>query len=286
MIINTNVAALNSQRRLGIADRASSENMAKLSSGLRINSAADDGSGLAVSEKLRSQTRGLKQAGSNIQSGISFLQTTEGYLNETTNVLQRIRELSVQSSNGVYSDSDRTHMDKELNQLVDEVSRVASHAQFNGMNMLTGRFAGSDGLQTASTMALHVGANMDQKITTTIGTMSAEALGLRDMATGANTISLSTSNLSNRTIGVVDKALEKVLTERSSLGAVQNRLELAYDGIQVAEENMKASESQVRDLDMASESVDFAKNQILRQASTAMLAQANAKSQGVLQLLQ
>eukprot|EP01155_Anaeramoeba_flamelloides_P048068 Anaeramoba_flamelloidesc40818_g1_i3.p1 GENE.c40818_g1_i3~~c40818_g1_i3.p1 ORF type:complete len:208 (-),score=10.28 c40818_g1_i3:14-637(-) len=188
MIINHNMSAINANRQLGISQTATDSNMAKLSSGLRINKAADDASGLAVSEKMRSQIRGLNQAERNIQNGVSFIQTTEGFLQETQDILHRVRELSVQASNGIYSSEDRMQIQVEVSQLVDEVNRIASHAQFNGMNILTGRFA--DGSATGDIMQLQVGANMDQKESIFIGTMTAEALGLANEQGGGGIVTL------------------------------------------------------------------------------------------------
>ena len=286
MIINHNLSAINAQRQNGMAGASSANNMAKLSSGMRINKAGDDASGLAVSEKMRSQIRGLQQASRNASDGISFIQTTEGFLQETTEIIQRVRELSVQASNGIYTSEDRMQIQVEVSQLVDELDRVASHAQFNGMNMLTGRFAAETGTNTVtSSMWIHVGANMDQREQIFIGTMTADALGLRQISTG-EIMSLSTPEQSNRNIGVLDQALKTVNKQRADLGAYQNRMEMAIKGIDVGAENLQASESRIRDLDMAKETVDFTKNQILSQASNAMLAQANQSGQSVLQLLQ
>jgi len=286
MIINHNISAMNANRNLKTGVEGSAKNMAKLSSGMRINKAGDDASGLAVSEKMRAQIRGLNQASRNASDGISFIQTTEGYLQESQDILHRIRELAVQSSNGVYTNEDRMQIQVEVSQLVDELDRVASHAQFNGMNMLTGRFAADTGFnQVTASMWLHIGANMDQRERVFIGTMTAAALGAREISSN-EIISLSTPEQANRNIGVVDAALLKINKQRADLGAYQNRLEMAIMGLDVGAENLQASESRIRDLDMAKESVDFTKNQILTQASTAMLAQANTRSQGVLQLLQ
>ncbi|OQY34300.1 MAG: flagellin [Spirochaetaceae bacterium 4572_59] len=286
MIINHNMSALTAQRQLGTANNSSASNMAKLSSGMRINKAGDDASGLAVSEKMRSQIRGLHQASRNAADGISFLQTAEGYLNETTDIIQRVRELAVQSSNGIYTSEDRMQIQVEVSQLVDEMDRVASHAQFNGMNMLTGRFAADTGTNTVTaSMWIHIGANMDQREQINIGTMTSDALGLRQIGSG-EIMSLSTPEQSNRGIGVLDNALKTVNKQRADLGAYQNRMEMAIKGIDVGAENLQASESRIRDLDMAKESVDFTKNQILSQASNAMLAQANQRTQSVMQLLQ
>ncbi len=283
MIINHNMSAINSNRLLGISEANTTEAMAKLSSGLRINKAADDASGLAVSEKMRSQIRGLQQAERNIENGVSFIQTTEGFLQETEDVLQRIRELSVQSANGIYTAEDRMQIQVEVSQLVDEMNRVASHAQFNGMNLLTGRFA--ENSATGGVMQLQVGANMDQKENIFIGTMTAEALGLQNEQGGGGIVTLSSVEEANRTIGIVDEALTVVNKQRADLGAYQNRFEMAAKGIAIAAENLQASESRIRDVDMAKETVEFTKDQILNQAGMAMLAQANVRSQSVLQLL-
>ncbi|OQX28935.1 MAG: flagellin [Spirochaeta sp. LUC14_002_19_P3] len=286
MIINHNMSAINALRTQKSVDSAIMQDMAKLSSGLRINRAGDDASGLAVSEKMRAQIRGLNQASRNASDGISLIQLTEGYLDETTSILHRIRELAIQSSNGIYSGEDRMQIQVEVSQLVDEVDRIASHAQFNGMQMLTGRFARNTGgnVPTAS-MWFHIGANMDERIQLFIGTMTATALNLRQIGTG-EILSLSTPEQSNRGIGVIDNAMKIVNKQRADMGAYQNRLEFAVKGLDIGAENMQASESRIRDLNMASQMVNYSKNQILLQSSTAMLAQANVRSQSVLQLLQ
>ncbi|MCH5291357.1 MAG: flagellin [Treponema sp.] len=285
MVINHNMSALYSNRTLGVTNGALTKDMEKLSSGEKINRAGDDASGLAVSEKMRSQIRGLNQASRNAQNGISFIQTTEGYLQETTDIIQRIRELSIQSSNGIYSDEDRMQIQVEVSQLVAEVDRIASQAQFNGMNMLTGRFAKPTGenMPTAS-MWLHIGANMDQRMQVFIGTMSAAALGIRAVGT-EEPMNIATPDEANRAIGTLDEALKKINKQRADLGAYQNRLEYAVKGLDVAAENTQASESRIRDTDMAHQMVDFTKNQVLAQAGTAMLAQANSQTQNVLSLL-
>jgi flagellin len=258
----------------------------KLSSGLRINRAGDDASGLAVSEKLRSQIRGLNQAGRNIENAVSFIQTTEGYLAETHDIMHRIRELAVQSANGIYSDEDRMQIQVEVSQLVDEVNRIASHAQFNGMNMLTGAFANpSGGGVVPRQMFFQIGPNMDQRKQVFIGTMTAQALGLQGVGGGSQSVSISTPDKANQVIGAVDNAMRRVSRQRADLGAYQNRFEMAAKGVAVAAENMQAAESQIRDTDMASQMVSYVKNQILMQSSTAMLAQANLKTRSVLQLL-
>jgi flagellin len=286
MIINHNLSAMYANRQLGVNNGNVDKNMEKLSSGMRINKAGDDASGLAVSEKMRSQIRGLNQASRNAANGISFIQTTEGYLQETQDILQRVRELSVQSSNGIYTAEDRMQIQVEVSQLIDEIDRIASHAQFNGMNLLTGRFARESGenLVTGS-MWLHIGANMDQRERVFIGTMTAKGLGVKDVSSDA-ILSLSTPDSANRTIGVLDEALKTVNKQRADLGAYQNRLEYAIKGIDIGAENLQAAESRIRDADMASEMVEYTKNRILIQASSAMLAQANQKTQSVLQLLQ
>ena len=285
MVINHNMSAMFGSRINGINEANQSNNMAKLSSGMKINKAGDDASGLAVSEKMRAQIRGLNQAADNAQNGVSFIQTTEGYLEETTDIVQRIRELAVQSSNGIYTDEDRMQIQVEVSQLVAEVDRIASQAQFNGMNMLTGRFAQSTGENTVTaSMWIHVGANMDQRTQVFIGTMTASALGLRELGT-EQILSLEGPDEANRAIGTLDEALKKINKQRADLGAYQNRLEEATKGINIAAENMQASESRIRDTDMASEMVDFTKNQILSQAATAMLAQANQSSQNVMSLI-
>jgi flagellin len=281
MIINHNMSAMFANRMLGRTTERIDGNIEKLSSGMRITKAADDASGLAVSEKLRGQIRGLNQAERNIQSGVSFIQTTEGYLQETQDILHRLRELSIQAANGIYTDEDRMQIQVEVSQLVDEVNRIASHAQFNGMNMLTGAFSdGSDRI-----MQFQIGANMDQNERIFIGTMTAAALGIQGTQGETGAISISTPEQANRTVGILDAALQQVSKQRADLGAYQNRFEMASEGIASAAENLQAAESRIRDVDMAAEMVDFVKNQILVQAGTAMLAQANQQPQTVLQLL-
>ena len=286
MIINHNMSALYSNRTLGVTNSATTKNMEKLSSGMKINRAGDDASGLAVSEKMRSQIRGLNQASTNAQNGISFIQTTEGFLQSTTDIVQRIRELAVQSSNGIYTDEDRMQIQVEVSQLIAEVDRIASQAQFNGMNMLTGRFAKPTGENTVTaSMWLHIGANMDQRTQVFIGTMTAKALNLRNIG-DEQIMTLGTPDDANRAIGTIDEALKKINKQRADLGAYQNRLEHTVNGLNIGAENLQAAESRIRDTDMAKEMVEFTKNQVLTQAGTAMLAQANQSTQGVLSLLQ
>lgn len=284
MIINHNISAIFANRILKFKAWDLDKSIEKLASGYRINRAGDDASGLAVSEKMRSQIRGMRRAARNAEDGISFIQTTEGYLQEIQDILQRIRELAVQSSNGVYTDEDRMMMQVEVSQLVDEIDRVASHAQFNGMNMLTGRFARPTGENTpTASMWFHIGANMDQREQVFIQTMTARGLGVKQFTTGS-IISLSTPEKANMVIGVVDEALKQVSKQRADLGAYQVRLEYATRGLLSGYENMQAAESRIRDADIAEEMVEFTKNQILVQSGTAMLAQANLKPQSVLQL--
>jgi flagellin len=277
------MSAVFANRFLKFKSQDVDRDIAKLASGERITRGGDDASGLAVSEKMRSQIRGLKQAAKNIENGISFIQTTEGYLQEDQDILHRIRELAVQSANGIYTPEDRMQIQVEISQLVDEVDRVGSHAQFNGYNMLTGSFANpaQGGTPTAS-MWFHVGANMDQRERAYIGTMTSEALGLK---VDGRSISLSTPDSANNAIGVIDDALRTVSRQRADLGAYQNRFEMAVKGVLVGAENLQAAESLIRDTDMAEQMVEFVKNTILVQAGTAMLAQANLKPQSVLQLL-
>ena len=284
MIINHNLSAMFAQRSRSVVTTGLGKNIEKLSSGLRINRAGDDPAGLAVSEKMRAQIRGLNQASRNAADGISFIQTTEGYLQESQDILQRLRELAVQASNGIYSSEDRMQIQVEVSQLVDEVDRIASHGQFNGMNLLTGRFARELGENTVTaSMWFHIGGNMDQRERVFIGTMTGVGLGIR--ASDSSFVSLSSPENANRTIGIVDTALRKVNKQRADLGAYQNRLEHAIRGLDVGAENLQAAESRIRDADMAHEIVRYTTNQILLQSSTAMLAQANLTPQSVLQLL-
>jgi flagellin len=286
MIINHNLSAMFADRSLRIVNDETTKGMEKLSSGMRINRAGDDASGLAVSEKMRSQIRGLERASKNGQDGISFIQTTEGYLQESQDIVQRLRELAVQSSNGVYTAEDRMQIQVEVSQLVDEIDRISSHAQFNGLNLLTGRFARSTGENSVTgSMWFHIGANIDQRMQVFIGTMTSKALGVRNI--GDNTImTVDTPDSSNRAIGTLDQALKRINKQRADLGAYQNRLEHAIKGIDIGAENLQAAESRIRDTDMANEMVNYTKNRILAQAGNAMLAQANQKTQQVLSLLQ
>lgn len=283
MRINHNISSINANRVLKFKHKDVNESMRALSSGMRINRAGDDASGLAVSEKMRAQIRGLKQAERNAEDGISFIQTTEGYLQETQDILQRIRELSVQSANGIYTNTDRMYIQVEVSQLVDEVDRIANTAQFNKLNMLTGRFSQDAGPQSEREMWFHIGANMNEREQVFIGTMTAQALGIRDSS--SQIMTLSSAADANKAIGDLDEALKTVSKQRADLGAYQNRLEKTVEGISIGYENIQAAESRIRDADMAEFMVEFTKDQILVQSGTAMLAQANQKSQSVLQLL-
>ncbi|MDA8425266.1 MAG: flagellin [Treponema sp.] len=281
MIINHNMSAMFADRVLGNTDAALQKNIEKLSSGMRINSAADDASGLAVSEKMRAQIRGLNQATKNIENGVSFIQTTEGYLGETQDILQRMRELSVQGANGIYSSEDRMQIQVEVSSLVDEINRIASQAQFNGMNILTGRFAKG----SSQIMQFQVGANMDQSKQIFIGTMTAAALGIAGAQGQGSGVVIDSPGDANRAIGTIDNALKIVSKQRADLGAYQNRFEMAAKGVSIAAENLTAAESRIRDTDMAKEMVSYVKNQILDRAGSAMLAQANTRPQNVMAIL-
>ena len=285
MIINHNMSAMFAQRTSGLTTRSIGKDIEKLSSGMRINRAGDDASGLAVSEKMRSQIRGLNRASANASDGINFIQVTEAFLQETTDIMQRIRELAVQAANGIYSEEDRMYIQVEVSQLVAEVDRIASSAQFNGMNMLTGRFAREDGENSVtSSMWFHIGANMDQRMRVYIGTMTAGALGIRNVG-DESIMTIATPSDANRSIGIIDDGLKKINKQRADLGGYQNRMELTVVGLDIAAENLQAAESRIRDADMAKQMVEYTKNQILSQTGTAMLAQANQNSQLVLSLL-
>lgn len=288
MIINHNISALFAARANESVDKMLTKNLETLSSGYRINRAGDDAAGLAVSEKMRAQIRGLNQASRNAADGISFIQTAEGYLQETQDVLHRIRELAIQSANGIYTDEDRLQIQVEFSQLVDEVDRVASHAQFNELNLLTGRFANPVAGTPTASVWFFIGANIDQREQVFIGTMTVAGLGLTGQLPGGADVrtdgAINPEN-ANQSIGILDQAINRLSKQRADLGSFQNRLELAITGIDIGAENLQASESRIRDANIAREVVDFTKNQILIQSSTAMLAQANVKNQSVLQLL-
>ncbi|WP_330381841.1 flagellin N-terminal helical domain-containing protein [Defluviitalea phaphyphila] len=290
MVINTNTLAINAHRALKMTGSDQQTAVERLSSGLRINRAADDAAGLAISEKMRGQIYGLQQASRNAQDGISMIQTAEGALTETHAMLQRMRELTVQAANDTYTEEDREKIAAELEQLTEEITGITEKTEFNTKTLLNGN------LSTVS-VYLQVGANEGQSITFTIGDMSAEALGLTSIAVtiGGTSITDSLADIvSNASVtgdvissltSVIDDAIELVSNERSKLGAVQNRLEHTINNVDVAAENLQASESRIRDADMAEEMMNFTKSNILQQAATAMLAQANQAPQNVLQLL-
>jgi flagellin len=281
MIINHNMSAINANKALKFKHWDVNKSMEKLSSGMRINKSGDDASGLAVSEKMRTQIQGLRQAERNTEDGMSFVQTAEGYLDQTSSILQRIRVLAVQSSNGIYTQEDRQLIQVEVSALIDEVDRIASQAEFNKFKLLLGDFSRTN---PKASMWFHMGANMHQRERVYIGTMTAQGLNLIEK-TGRFLANLSTADGANRTIGVIDDALHKIAKQRADLGAYYNRLEYAAKGLMTAYENIQASESRIRDADMAETLVDLTKDQILVQSGTAMLAQANQKTQTILQLL-
>lgn len=272
MIINTNVPALDAWRNLELQNQSLSSSMQKLSSGKRINTAADDAAGLAISEKMIGQINGLNQASSNAQGGISLLQTAEGALNETTAIIQRMRQLAVQSRNATNTNQDRSQIQLEVAQLQKEINRIASTTQFNTKGLLNG--SGKAGF------TFQIGANKGQTMTASIATMNANALGI-----SAAQLSVATSGSASAAIGLLDTALSKVSAQRANLGAIQNRLQHTINNLNVASENLTSANSQIRDVDMAKEMASFSKTQILVQAGTAMLAQANQAPQAVLKLL-
>lgn len=279
MRINNNLMAMNTHRQLGVANNAGAKSMEKLSSGFRINRAGDDAAGLSISEKMRSQIRGLTQASRNAQDGISLIQTAEGALTETHAMLQRMRELVVQAASDTNTSDDRARIKDELNQLTDEIDEITKKTEFNTKTLLNGDFAQSN-------ITLQVGANNSQFIEFKIGNMTAGSLGVTAASVGdivgANqATAASISALTSR----LDSAISKVSEERSKLGAIQNRLEHTIKNVDNTAENLQAAESRVRDVDMAKEMMEFTKQNILQQASTAMLAQANMAPQSVLQLL-
>ncbi|MBE6068670.1 MAG: flagellin [Clostridium lundense] len=271
MIINHNLNAMNAHRNMGSNINSAGKSMEKLSSGLRINRAGDDAAGLAISEKMRGQIRGLDQGQRNAQDAISLIQTAEGALNETHSILQRMRELAVQSTTATNTTADRAALQKEFSQLSSEIDRIASQTNFNTLKLI-------DGTNKTTSLQFQVGANAGEKISLTIGTMSATGLAI-------NTSSIGAAGAASLAITSVNSAIAQVSTERANLGSVQNRLEHTINNLSTASENLQASESRIRDVDMAKEMMNFSKNNILQQAAQAMLAQANQQPQGVLQLL-
>lgn len=280
MVINFNQAAAFSSRMENVNTSNVLKTSKELSSGMRINSAADDASGLSVSERMRSQIRGLNQASRNVMNGTSMLQTAEGFMQSTTDILQRIRELAVQSANGIYSDEDRSMLQTEVEQLVSEVDRISQIAEFNGMTLLSGRFA-EDGIK------LQVGANADQNFTVKLADMSAAALGLKGTGQDGTeqSISLADPDSANMALATIDEALKTVNKNRADIGASMNRMEMTKKGIDIASENISASESRIRDADMAKSITEHVRNQILQQSSISLLSQANTNNQNVLALL-
>ena len=277
--INQNVAAMNSYRNLSITDGQMAKSLEKLSSGFRINRAGDDAAGLAISEKLRGQVNGLNKASENAQNAISMIQTAEGALNETHSILQRVRELTVQAANDTNTDDDRSAIQKEVTALTAELDRISTTTEYNTKSLLSGN-AG-----TAQTFNFQVGANSgtDQRIQVAIGDMSSSGLALGSL-TDLGTASISAASFDSN-LKSIDAAIKTVSEQRADLGAAQNRLEHTVNNLNVASENLAASESRIRDTDMAKEMMAFTRSQILSQAGTAMLAQANQAPQGVLSLL-
>ena len=269
MIINHNMRAMNAQRNMGINVGNAGKSMEKLSSGLRINRAGDDAAGLSISEKMRAQIRGLDQASSNAQDGISMIQTAEGGLNETHSILQRMRELATQASNDTNVTADRTAIKDELDALSSEVTRIAQQTEFNTQTMLS----------TNTTINLQVGANCGQSIAVTFSAMNATSLTV-------SSIDVTDHAKATAAISTINIAIEAVSKERSKYGAVQNRLEHTIANVENSSENLQSAESRIRDVDMAKEMMAYSKNNILQQAAQAMLGQANQSTQGVLQLLQ
>jgi len=269
MRINHNIAALNTYRQLTINNTQTGKSIEKLSSGMRINRAGDDAAGLAISEKMRGQIRGLEMASKNAQDGISLIQTAEGALNETHAILQRMRELSVQSANDTNTNEDRAELQKEVAELITEIDRIAKDTEFNTQKLLDGTFTDK---------VFHIGANKGQAIKLDIADMQATALGVND-------VKIDTQTDADGAIETIDTAIGKVSSERAKLGANQNRLEHTINNLGTSAENLTAAESRIRDVDMAKEMMEFTKQNILSQAAQAMLAQANQQPQGVLQLL-
>ena len=273
MVVQHNLTAMNANRQLGITTGQQAKSSEKLSSGYRINRAADDAAGLTISEKMRSQIRGLNKASDNAQDGISLIQTAEGALNEAHSILQRMNELATQAANDTNTTSDRTAIQKEVDALTSELDRIASTTQFNTQNLLDGKFSGKK---------LQVGALQNQKISIKITTMNAKGIGIK---AGTNNL-VTTFTLAGSAMTVFQHAISKVSTMRSDLGALQNRLEHTVANLDNVAENTQTAESRIRDTDMAEEMVEYSKNNILAQAGQSMLAQANQSTQGVLSLLQ
>ena len=270
MVVQHNLSAMNTNRQLGIVTDSMSKSTEKLSSGYKINRAADDAAGLSISEKMRSQIRGLDKAANNAQDGISLIQVAEGALGETHSILQRMNELATQAANDTNTSTDREAIGKEMDQLTSEINRIQSTTQFNSMNLLDGSFKG---------MNLQVGSLSGQNIIISIGQMNATCLGV-------NSVKVSSFSVAGKAMSAIQVAITKVSTQRSALGAIQNRLEHTINNLNTTSENTSSAESRIRDTDMASEMVEYSKTNILQQAGQSMLAQANQQTQGVVSLLQ
>ncbi len=275
MVVQHNLTAMNANRQLGIVTNSQAKATEKLSSGYKINRAGDDAAGLSISEKMRSQIRGLNKASTNAEDGVSLIQTAEGALNETHSILQRMNELATQAANDTNTSTDRKAIKAELTALTSELNRIASTTQFNTMNLLDGTFTGKN---------LQVGALSGQKISISISGMNANKLGLAGK-NGKMSIAVSTFTAAGKAMTKIQSAITKVSTQRSALGAIQNRLEHTIANLDTTSENTSSAESRIRDTDMADAMVEYSKNQILAQAGQSMLAQANQATQGVLSLL-
>ena len=269
MVVQHNLSAMNTNRQMGIVSSSLQKSTEKLSSGYKINRAGDDAAGLSISEKMRSQIRGLNKAATNAQDGISLIQVAEGALNETHSILQRMNELATQAANDTNTSTDRGAISKEMDQLTSEINRIQSTTQFNTKNLLDGTFTGKN---------LQVGSLSGQKISISIDQMNASCLGI-------SSVKVSSFSVAGKAMSAIQKAITKVSTQRSALGAIQNRLEHTINNLNTTSENTSAAESRIRDTDMASEMVEYSKNNILQQAGQSMLAQANQANQGVLSLL-
>lgn len=284
MRINTNISALNAWKNLSITHNHMTKSLEKLSSGYRINRAADDAAGLAISEKMKAQTRGLRQAVRNAQDGISLIQTAEGALNEVHAILQRMRELVVQAGNGIYESDDLQMIQDEINQLVDEINEISTRTEFNTKKLLDGTVAeGTDpDNNPVPGISLQIGANAGQVMEISIANMDSQNLGVQVV----NIVPPTEGTVDiDAQINAIDGAIKRVSQERSKLGAYQNRLEHTINNLNTAAENLEAAGSRIRDVDMALEMANFTRHQILQAAGTAMLAQANLTPQSILKLL-
>ena len=277
MIVQHNMTALNANRQLGITNTNLSKSTEKLSSGYRINRASDDAAGLSISEKMRGQIRGLKQASTNAQDGQSLIQTAEGAMNEIHSVLQRMRELTVQAKNDTYLQEDRAKIKTEVDKLQSEITRIATQTQFNKMNLLTGSY---------KSMQFQVGANDNQVINLSISRLTASALSVEGIASAIGNTTVSKGSIIGNQLSIIDAAITKVSTARSNLGAISNRLDHTIANADNMAENLQSSESKIRDVNIASEMVSYSSMSILQQAGQSMLSHANQATQGVLSLLQ